>query len=351
MNLNRFTTSRAARRLRPGVAALGVAVVAVAVGIGAGPGQAASHGYAKQVSATLYNGTLLVSGTRADDKIGLRLKTGDADVLEVDAGDDRSAEFSFARADVARIVVNGRAGSDSLRIDESNGVFTDKIPTRLNGGAGNDKLFGGSGDERLLGGAGNDTIDGNRGADVAIMGSGADTFIWDPGDGSDIIEGQSGRDTMVFNGAAAAEQVDLSASGSRLTFFRNPGNVTMNTAGVERVDFNALGGADSVKVNSLKRTDVREVNIDLAGATGGVRGDGQADRVTVAGTEGKDRIRVSGDAAAVKVSGIAAKVNVLHSDAALDGLDIETLGGIDSVSSAALAAGSIGLFVDGTLVS
>jgi hypothetical protein len=51
------------------------------------------------------------------------------------------------------------------------------------------------------------------------------------------------------------------------------------------------------------------------------------------------------------VSGLAATVNVLHSDAALDGLDIETLGGTDSVFSAGLAAGSIRLFVDGALVS
>ena len=351
MNLNRFTTPRTARRLRLGVAALGAAVVAVAVAIGAAPGQAASHGYAKRASATLYNGTLSVSGTPAHDKIALRLKAGDSGVLEVDAGDDGSADFSFARSNVVRIVVNGRAGSDSLRIDESNGVFTDAIPTTLNGGAGTDTLAGGSGNERLLGGAGNDTIDGNRGADVAIMGSGADTFIWDPGDGSDTVEGQSGHDTMVFNGAAASEQVDLSANGRRLRFFRNPANITMDTAGVERVDFNALGGADSVRINNLKGTDVREVNVDLAAALGGATGDGQADRVTVVGTEGNDRIAVRGDSGAVKVSGLVPTVNVLHSDAALDGLEIDTLGGTDSFTSAGLAAGAIRLFVDGALVS
>jgi hypothetical protein len=350
MNFNRITTSRRARLLRAGLAAVGVAVVA-AVAVGAGPGQAASRGYGKRVSATLYNGTLSVSGTKAPDKIALRLKAGDAGVLEVDAGDDGSADFSFARADVARIVVDGRAGGDSLRIDESNGVFTDKIPTTLDGGAGNDMLAGGSGDERLLGGAGNDTIDGNRGADFTLMGSGADTFIWDPGDGSDTIEGQSGHDTMVFNGAAAAEQVDLSANGSRLTFFRNPGNITMNTASVERVDFNALGGADSVRIGNLKGTDVREVNVDLAAALGGATGDGQADRVTAVGTEGNDRIAVSGDAGGVKVSGLAATVNVLHPEGALDGLEIDTLGGTDSVTSGGLAAGAIRLFVDGALVS
>jgi Ca2+-binding RTX toxin-like protein len=225
------------------------------------------------------------------------------------------------------------------------------MPTTLSGGAGNDTLAGGSGDERLLGGAGNDTIDGNRGADVALMGSGADTFIWDPGDGSDTIEGQSGHDTMVFNGAAAPEQVDLSANGNRLTFFRNPANITMDTAGVERVDFNALGGADSVRINNLKGTDVREVNVDLAAALGGATGDGQEDRVTVVGTERKDRIAVSGDAGAVKVSGLAATVNLLHPEGALDGLEIDTLGGTDSVAFARLAAGAIRLFVDGALVS
>jgi Ca2+-binding RTX toxin-like protein len=203
----------------------------------------------------------------------------------------------------------------------------------------------------LLGGPGNDSIDGNRGADTALMGRGDDTFTWDPGDGSDKVEGQRGHDTMVFNGANAAEQVDLSANGTRLRFFRNPGSVTMDTAGVERVDFNALGGADVVTVNDLKATDVRELNIDLAAALGGSAGDGQADRVTIVGTAGSDKIDVSGDSSAVKVSGLAAAIRILHPEAALDRVDLNTLGGADSVVSAALAAGAIQLFVNGALVN
>ena len=88
-----------------------------------------------------------------------------------------------------------------MRIDESNGIFTDSIPTTLQGGAGNDTLSGGSGAETLLGGDGNDTIDGNKGNDQALLGAGDDTFVWDPGDGSDTVEGQAGNDRMVFNGA------------------------------------------------------------------------------------------------------------------------------------------------------
>ena len=106
------------------------------------------------------------------------------------------------------------------------------------------------------------------------MGNGDDTFVWDPGDGSDIVEGQNGADTMLFNGAGGPEQVDLSANGNRLRFFRTQGTITMDTAGVERVDFNALGGADLVTVNDLSGTDVSKVNVDLAGALGGATGDG-----------------------------------------------------------------------------
>ena len=50
---------------------------------------------------------------------------------------------------------------------------------------------------------------------------------------------------MVFNGADVAEHVDLSRERRRrLRFVRDVGNITMDHAGVERVDFNALGGAD-----------------------------------------------------------------------------------------------------------
>ena len=139
------------------------------------------------------------------------------DILQVDVGDNGSADFSFKRRHIARIAVNSQAGDDLVRIDESNGIFTDSIPTRLDGGAGNDTLSGGSGAEMLLGGDGNDTIDGNMGNDLALLGAGDDTFVWDPGDASDIVEGQAGNDQMVFNGADANEKFDLSANGSRLS--------------------------------------------------------------------------------------------------------------------------------------
>ena len=297
---------------------------------------------------TLRHGLLRIEGTKENDLIALRLKAGNPGILQIDVGDDGSADFSFKRKHITRIAVDARAGDDVVRVDEINGAFTDAIPTTIAGGDGNDNLAGGSGAETLLGGAGNDSIDGNKGNDLALLGSGDDTFVWDPGDGSDTIEGQDGADTMRFNGANIAEKVDLSANGNRLRFFRDVGNVTMDTAGVERVDFNALGGADLVTVNDLSGTDVSSLNLDLAGTLGGASGDSAADRVVVNGTDGADRITVAGDAAGVAVSGLHTLVAIQHHEPS-DELVVNGLGGNDQISAADLAAGTIALTLDGGL--
>ncbi len=289
---------------------------------------------------------LTIKGTDANDKIALRLQAGQPGILQVDVGDDGSADFSFGRDRIAKIAVDARAGDDLVRIDESNGVFTDSIATTLDGRDGNDNLAGGSGAEMLLGGDGNDSIDGNRGNDLALLGAGDDTFVWDPGDGSDTVEGQDGTDTMVFNGAGLAEKVDLSANGKRLKFFRDIGNITMDTAGVEIVDFNALGGADTVTVNDLTGTDVKTVNTDLAGALGGNSGDGQTDQVIVNGTNGTDKINIAGDPSGVAVTGPSALVAIQHQQPN-DKLDANALGGNDAISAAALAAQAITLTLEG----
>src|SRR5262249_17393463 len=138
-------------------------------------------------------------------------------------------------------------------------------------------------------------------------------------------------------------QVNLSANGHRLRFFRNPGNVTMDTAGVEQVDFNALGGADILTVGDLSGTDVDSVNVDLGAA------DGAADRTIVNGTNGVAATAGSGDAGEVKVSGLVPTIAIFHPEPN-DRLDINTLDGRDTVGSVGLATGTIRLFADGVLV-
>lgn len=297
----------------------------------------ASAEASQAVDTTVVGDVLRVKGTHADDQLTLRLSAGDANVLEIDVGDDGTADFDVARGSFAEIRVNGRGGDDLIRVDEANGPIVE--PTSIRGGNGEDTILGGSAVETIAGGAGNDFIDGNRGNDVAFMGPGDDTFRWDPGDASDVVEGEDGFDTMLFNGANGGETVDVSANGERVTFFRNPGTITMDLNEVEVSVFNALGGSDTITVNDLAGTDATNVALNFVS-------DLVADQVIVNGTADDDRIVVTGVAGEVEVTGLAAGVTIANPEFAHDQLVINTLAGNDSVDASALAAGVIQLFVD-----
>ena len=192
------------------------------------------------------------------------------------------APFSIDIGTTENLVLNANGGDDV--ITAGNGL-ADLVKLTIDGGAGNDTITGGDGNDTLIGGDGNDVITGGRGADTARLGAGDDKFVWNPGDGSDIVEGQDGTDTLVFNGANIAEQISISANGSRASFTRDIANITMDLNGIERIEFNALGGSDNIVVNNLSHTDVTQVAIDLAATLGGVTPDGLLDTVTVKGTE------------------------------------------------------------------
>src|SRR5947208_1101812 len=103
-------------------------------------------------------------------------------------------------------------------------------------------------------GGGNDFIESGGGNDVVSGGQGNDIAIWNPGDGSDVVEGGSGFDTLVFNGSNVGEKMTLSASGGRTRLFRDVGNVTMDLNSMERIETNALGGADNITIDDLSGT-------------------------------------------------------------------------------------------------
>ena len=177
-------------------AALAVMATSVAVPIAAA---------APTVRAKVIYGTLRVSGTPFADHFALRVSGKDPNELQLDIGDDGTADDAFDIATFAAIDIDAKGGDDVVRLDTANGAFSTAKPTRVDGGKGDDTLIGGSGNELFFGGRGNDFVDGNGGADTAFLGDGDDTFVWDPGDGSDSVEGQSGFDTHIFNGAGGNE--------------------------------------------------------------------------------------------------------------------------------------------------
>jgi hypothetical protein len=146
------------------------------------------------------------------------------------------------------------------------------------------------------------------------------------------LEGQAGIDVMIFNGSGAGEIIELSANGARLRFTRNIGSIVMDVDGVERVDHNALGGADNIIVNSLAGTAVTQANLNLAGTLGGGLGDAQIDSVTMNGTGAADAFNVTASAGAVNISGLTPSVRITNSEVANDSLVLNGLAGTDTFS-------------------
>ena len=115
----------------------------------------------------------------------------------------------------------------------------------------------------------------------------------------------------------------------------------MDTNSLEQVDLDALGGADAVTVDDLTGTGLGKLNVDLGA------GDGQADHVTVNGTNGADAIKVAGGSGSATVAGLATAVSVKDAEPANDALTVDSLAGADAVDASGLAANAIKLEVNG----
>jgi Ca2+-binding RTX toxin-like protein len=309
----------------------GTGVTQVAIDLAATPGSGVGDGAADSVT---------VDGTNGSDNIQVSGTGGSVMV----AGLFATVTLAGSEGANDRLIVDGGAGNDVIT---AAGLAAGVIGLTIDGGAGNDTITGSAGNDMLIGGDGNDTVIGGRGNDVALLGNGNDTFVWNPGDGSDVVEGQAGTDTLVFNGANVNENIDISANGSRARLFRDVGNVTMDLNGIEHIQLATLGGADTVTVNDLTGTDVKQVAIDLSATLGSGQGDAQPDTVIVNGTAGDDHISVVSSGSSIVVNGLAAQVSIKGVDAGVDTLVINGLGGDDIINASGLHAGQANLTING----
>jgi Ca2+-binding RTX toxin-like protein len=271
--------------------------------------------------------TVTVTGTQGADVFGV---VGDAAGFTVFGLQAQVNGFFTEGND--RLTLNGLGGDDVI---DATSLEADGVKLTINGGLGNDVMIGGEG---------GDTIVGGDGDDLALMGAGDDLFVWNPGDDNDTIEGQDGFDTLLFNGANVGEQINIFANGGRALFFRDVASVTMDLNDVEQIDFNALGGADTITVNDLSGTDVQRVRVNLASSVGG--GDGMADTVIVRGTGGDDVIEVTLAGTTLFVDGLAAQIVIENFETAIDRLVIHGLAG-DDVINASTLPGPYAITADG----
>ena len=128
------------------------------------------------------------------EEIITTVKFTDSDAAKQTLGAQIITADATARNKAIRIVSNaldnsilGGSGKDTLYGKDGNDYLV--------GNAGADKLYGQNGDDTLWGGLGNDTLTG---------GSGADVFIYESGDGKDVITDFSNDDLLQITGTFSA---------------------------------------------------------------------------------------------------------------------------------------------------
>ncbi|MBD2358331.1 calcium-binding protein [Tolypothrix sp. FACHB-123] len=228
-------------------------------------------------------------------------------------GDDILDVNSLAGTGVNLVEFTGGAGNDWLDGSGTEtalrGYGNDGHDTLTGGSAhdtlygdkGNDLLRGGDGNDNLYGGDGNDTIVGNRGADRFLGGAGNDLLIWNNGDGSDRISGETGYDTVQVNGAGVGDNFRLQRNDQGQAVFDRlnlvPFTLTVDSA--EKFQINGLGGDDILDVNSLAGTGVNLVEftgaagndwLDGSGTQTALRGYGNDGHDTLTGGSGNDSL-------------------------------------------------------------
>ena len=316
--------------------AVGGVCLTAMLGFAADPAAAA---YKAQVQS----GTLQIVGDAASDKLELLTAPDNPNIVQLDVGEDGTIDFSFDRSTFSAINVQAGGGNDEVRI--APGAQLGDLT--IDGGAGDDTLIGGDGNDMLIGGPGNDVIDGGRGTDTALMGSGNDTFIWNPGDGSDTVEGQGGKDVLQFNGSNAAEH--LRHLGERLARALLPRRGQRDD-GPERdrdrePEHARQRGHGHGRRSHRHRPQPGQRRPERRARIGA--GDGAADTVIVDGTDGADDVDVGSATGGILVSGLSTDVQVTGAEAASDNVDVNTLGGDDTINSGLGISGPAAVNVDG----
>ena len=180
----------------------------------------ASYSYSDAgVVVRLHNATAdggHAAGDTFIDMVTVEYPDGEGEIREVQVPDIEhligSAHDDILAGDIRANRLEGAAGDD-----------------RLYGGpdGGDDWLSGGAGDDRLYGGKGDDTLEGGNGADRLSGGDGADMFLFAAGHGDDTILdftdnedridiskfGLSGLEAITLSSDSNGVTIDLSASG------------------------------------------------------------------------------------------------------------------------------------------
>jgi RTX calcium-binding nonapeptide repeat (4 copies) len=200
----------------------------------------------------------------------------------------------------------GGDGADELHGGAgTNHLFGQAGADVLIGGLGQNFLYGGAGNDQLTAGPLNDVLSGEGGDDQLTAGAGTDSILpgigsnlirWQVGDGDVLIDGAFGApsaasadNTLELAGSNDADTFVVSASGTKL-IVKAPDAHTIVGTRINRLAIDGGKQADTITVNSLAGTPVREVNVNLGDK---LNPDAMPDVVTINASASADNLTVS----------------------------------------------------------
>jgi trimeric autotransporter adhesin len=229
---------------------------------------------------------------------GQSIDAGDADVIYAGAGKDviygrggndfidAGSEDDYVYGGAGEDVLIGGTGDDILAGDKPAPSATDSADY-LDGGEGVDILYGGGGDDVLIGGSDHD---------ILIGGTGKDTYIFNRGDGVEII-----TDTSDTSNSAERSVIIFGPGVNREEVVFHLGSLMIDLGGGDAIHFEGFDSADPYSTpllesmlfadgSSMSYQDILDQGFDIDG-TEGDDNDELGKQLALVGTAVTDRIR------------------------------------------------------------
>ncbi|ODU32494.1 MAG: hypothetical protein ABS93_00265 [Thiobacillus sp. SCN 62-729] len=166
-----------------------------------------------------------------------------ADLLTRALRQDGTSGADYLYGDLNANVIAGAAGGDQIYGGAGDDTLLGEADNdNLDGGDGADVLDGGAGADYLYGRSGNDVLEGGVGDDYLDGGDGANVFIYNLGDGSDVISQTTGDDVIRFGPGISAADLSITGDSSSLTIkVSDGGQIRVNgwyyNDRIQRVEF------------------------------------------------------------------------------------------------------------------
>ncbi|MCM1552490.1 MAG: DUF2974 domain-containing protein, partial [Butyrivibrio sp.] len=193
---------------------------------------------------------------------------------------------------------------DAYGYDGNESIYGGAGDDYLDGNMGNDTLYGGDGDDELYGNSGNDILVGGAGDDYLNGGWGVDTYIYNRGDGNDVINNwdkgsDCQNDRLVFGEGIKPEEISVTRSSSNMILTDTVTGQEITIQGAFQNQWYYLYHVDFADGTSWTEKDLQEMLAAIQGGSGAdtLYGSGNAygytNNETFYGGDGNDTIYAS----------------------------------------------------------